>query len=321
MTLAWGIAATGRIARSVGAVIAAHPGMRVAAVGSRDPDRAAGLAAELGAARSYGSYAELVQDSQVQAVYVATPHAQHAEVVEAALAAGRAVLCEKPLTHSLAETQRLAALAKDSGVFLMEGMWMRFNPLVQLLGSRVRAGDLGELQALHASFGFVAAPDPTGRLWNPQLGGGALLDLGVYSVDLARMLLGDPDGVTVTGTLAPTGVDAQSSLHLSWAGGAQALLDISLLAPLPGTALVVGSRGYAELSPTFHAPTRLRLATLGAEVEEHLLADRTAGFVGEIEEVARCLAEGRTQSTVLPLSESVATMAVLEHARSLLGAR
>lgn len=320
-TLAWGVAATGRIARAVGAVIAGHPQMRVAAVGSRDPDRAAGLAAELGAPRAYGSYAELVQDPQVQAVYVATPHAQHAEVVEAALAAGRAVLCEKPLTHSLARTERLAASAAEAGVFLMEGMWMRFNPLVQLLRSRLRAGDLGEPRALHASFGFAAPDDPAGRLWDPALGGGALLDLGVYAVDLARLLLGDPEGVTVTGGLAPTGVDAHSSLHLTWAGGAQALLDTSLLAPLPGTALLVGSRGYAELSPTFHAPTRLRLVTGDSEPVEHLLSDRTAGFVGELEEVARCLADGRTQSDVLPLSETIATMAVLERARRLLGAR
>ncbi len=319
MTLSWGIAATGRIARTVGAVLAAHPDMTVAAVGSRDLGRAQALAADLGAAHAHGSYEALVHDPDVQAVYVATPHAQHADVVALALNAGRAVLCEKPLSHTLAETERLAALSATTGVFLMEGMWMRFNPLVQRLHSLVRDGLLGEVRAVHASFGFAAPADPGGRLWNPNLGGGALLDLGVYTVDFARLLLGDPDQVQVTGSLAATGVDAEQSLHLTWAGGAQALLDTSLLARLPGTALVVGTLGFAELGPSFHAPTRLRLEA--PEPQEHLLEDRMAGFVGEVEEVARCVAAGLAQSPVLPLTETVATMRVLHQARELLGAR
>jgi predicted dehydrogenase len=319
VTLSWGIAATGRIAHAVGTVIAAHPDMRVVAVGSRDLQRAQVLAADLGALHAHGSYAALVEDPEVEAVYVATPHAQHAEVVELALAAGRAVLCEKPLTHSLMETERLVALAADSGGFLMEGMWMRFNPLVRQLQTRV--GELGQVRSIHASFGFPAPTDPEGRLWNPDLGGGALLDLGVYTVDFARMLLGDPDHIEVSGSLAATGVDAEECLHLSWTDGAHALLDTSLVTRLPGTALVVGTLGTAELSPTFHAPTRLRFEVTGSDPEEHVLGERTAGFVGELEEVARCVAEGRTQSEVMPLAETVGTMRVLDQARKLLDHR
>ncbi len=315
MTLSWGIAATGRIARTVGLVIAAHPRMQVAAVGSRDADRAAVLAADLDAPASYGSYEELVVDPAVQAVYVATPHAQHAAVVELALSAGKAVLCEKPMTAALEETERLAALARTSGVFLMEGMWMRFNPLVRRLHDLVRDGGLGVPRALHASFGFAAEQDPTGRLWDPALGGGALLDLGVYTVDLARLLLGDPVQVTARGSLAATGVDAESTLLITGAGGAQAVLSQSLLTGLPGTALVVGSSGWAELAPSFHAPTRLVVQRSGAEPEVHEIRDREAGFVGELEEVERCLAEGRPESDVMPLSASTGTAAVLAEAR------
>jgi predicted dehydrogenase len=319
MTLSWGIAATGRIARSVGSVIAGHPDMHVAAVGSRSPERAASLAAELGAARAYGTYDELVRDPAVDAVYVATPHAQHAGVVEAALRAGRAVLCEKPLTASLAETERLVALAEETGSFLMEAMWMRFNPLVRSLQRVVRDGGMGEVRSLTASFGFPAPFDPAGRLWDPLLGGGALLDLGVYVIDLARLLLGDPERVSATGTSASTGVDAQATVQLGWPGGAHGLLDVSLLTALPGTALVIGTAGYAELGPAFHAPTRLRVHVDGADrVEE--LSDRNAGFVGEIEEVARCVAAGTSESDVLPLAETVATMRVVERARQLAGA-
>jgi predicted dehydrogenase len=318
MTLSWGIAATGRIARTVGSVIAAHPDMRVAAVGSRSLERAAGLAAELGEARSYGSYEELVQDPEVQAVYVATPHAQHADVVEVALRAGRAVLCEKPLTASLAETERLTALAHETGTFLMEAMWMRFNPLVQRLAETVRSGGLGEIRSVHASFGFVAPFDATARLWDPQLGGGALLDLGVYPIDLARLLLGDPALVACTGSMATSGVDAEATVQLGWHGGAGALLDISLVAALPGTALVIGTRGYAELSPTFHAPTQLVVRVDGGSEVVHDVPHRDVGFVGEIEEVARCVAAGRGESEVLPLTETIATMRVIDEAGRLL---
>ncbi|HWH30358.1 MAG TPA: Gfo/Idh/MocA family oxidoreductase [Mycobacteriales bacterium] len=320
MSFGWGVAATGRIARAVGMVVAEHPEMHVAAVGSRDAGRAAALAADLGAPRSYGSYEELARDDDVAAVYVATPHAQHADVVVAALEAGKAVLCEKPLTHDLAETERLARVAQETGAFLMEGMWMRFNPLVRRVADLAESGDLGELRSLHASIGFPAPYDPGGRLWSPSLGGGALLDVGVYTVDLARLLLGDPADVRATGSLAATGVDAESSLVLTFAGGAHAVLDQSLLTRMPTTSLLVGSAGWAQLDAAFYAPTRLVVQRGDDEPEVHVLPDRRAGFEGELEEVVRCVREGRPESDVLPLAETVATMRVLDEARRQLGA-
>ena len=312
MTLGWGIAATGRIARDVGAVIAGHPQMAVAAIGSRDLRRAQALAAELGGT-PHGSYLDLVQDEAVQAVYVATPHALHAEVVEIALAAGKAVLCEKPLTASLSETERLVGLARSSGTFLMEAMWMRFNPLVQQLSGLLQQGVLGPVRSVTAAFGFVAGYDPAGRLWDPALGGGALLDLGVYPVDLARLMLGDPVSVHATGALAPTGVDSEVALLLGFPGGARALLEASLVHAPPATAVVTGTLGHAVLGPSFHAPTSL-VVHVGDHSVEHT-ADRRAGFVGELEEVARCIGAGLGESTVLPLAETVATMRVLSEAQ------
>ena len=316
--LGWGIAATGSIARTVGSVIAAHPDMHVAAVGSRDRDRAAALAADLGGGAAHGSYDALVEDPAVEAVYVATPHPQHAAVVEAALRAGKAVLCEKPLTAELAETERLLEVAAASGGFLMEAVWMRFNPLVQRLADLAADGGLGEVRSLSAAFGFRAPYDPAGRLWAPELGGGALLDLGIYTVDLAQLLLGAPAGVEAHGSLAPTGVDQESSLVLSFASGARALLAQSLVADLPGTAQVVGSRGWARLGPSFHAATELVVETDEGRREESV-DDPHAGYVGELEEVARCRAAGLTQSPLMPLSASLADMRVLDEARRALG--
>ena len=313
MSIGWGVAGTGRIAVEVGQVIAAHPQMAVVAVGSRDLGRATGLAARLGGS-AYGSYADLVNAPGVDAVYVATPHAGHAEVVELALAAGKAVLCEKPLTHLLSETERLVALAQRRGTFMMEAMWMRFNPLAQQLATLVSRGELGEVRSVSASFGFIPPYDAANRLWDNALGGGALLDVGIYPVELARWLLGEPITVHVSGMLAPTGVDREASLLLTFPGGARALLEASFVHAPPSTAVVTGTRGRAELGPRFHAPTRLVVDVDGRRTE---LAqpDPLAGFVGELEEVARCIAAGRAESELMPLTGTVATMRILHEAQ------
>ncbi|GAA3802260.1 Gfo/Idh/MocA family oxidoreductase [Sphaerisporangium flaviroseum] len=314
--LSWGIAATGGIARVVGEVIAAEPGMRVAAVGSRDLERARGLAADLGAPRAYGSYAELVVDPEVDVVYVATPHSHHLQVAELAIAAGRAVLCEKPLAGTVADAERMVKSAREAGVFLMEAMWMRFNPLVRRLHGLVRDGSFGTLRSVSASFGFPLPYDPAHRLWNPDLGGGALLDLGVYPMALSQLLLGEPDTMTVTGALAPSGVDAEAGLLMSWNDGARALLDTSLLSPLANTASVTGTSMRADLDAPFFATRRLVLHTASGESEEHVPAASDNGYAGEIREVHDALSRGLVESTIMPLDDSLAMMRLVEEARA-----
>lgn len=319
MTLGWGIAATGRIARRVGSLIVEEPGMHVAAVGSRSLDRASSLAAELGGT-AHGSYAELVADRDVDAVYVATPHTAHAEVVELALRAGKPVLCEKPLTAELSETERLVALSRSTGTFLMEGMWTRFNPLVQQLAALVGEGVLGQVRSLSAAFGFVADQDPAGRLWAPELGGGALLDVGIYPVDLARLLLGDPLSIRASGNLTGTGIDTDVGMLLTFAGGARALLEASIVHAPPAAAVVTGNLGSAVLGPVFHAPTSL-VVEVGGKRVEHTQPDRFAGFRAELRELARCVAQGRGASEVVPLDATIGTMRVLDEVRRQLQAR
>ncbi|MCG5212267.1 Gfo/Idh/MocA family protein [Streptosporangium sp. KLBMP 9127] len=314
----WGIAATGGIARVVGQVIAAEPGMRVAAVGSRDAGRARRLAEDLGAPRSYGSYAELVRDPEVDAVFVATPHSHHLQVTELAIAAGRAVLCEKPLTATVADAERMVKLAQDSGVFLMEAMWMRFNPLVRRLHALVLDGAFGTIRSVTASFGFSLPYDPAHRLWNPSLGGGALLDLGIYPLALAQLLLGEPETMAVTGAQAASGVDAEAGLLLGYPDGARALLDTSLVSPLANTATVVGTKLRAELDGPFFATRRMVLHG-GGNIEEITVDPSDNGYVGEIREVRDRLAAGATESTVMPLADSLAMMRLIERARLAIG--
>ncbi|GGL09740.1 oxidoreductase [Sphaerisporangium melleum] len=313
--LSWGIAATGGIARTVGRVIAAEPGMRVAAVGSRDAGRAGALAAELDAPRAYGSYAELVLDPEVEAVYVATPHSLHLQVAELAIAAGKAVLCEKPLALTATEAERMVKLAREAGVFLMEAMWMRFNPLVRRVRALVRDGGFGEVRSVAASFGFPAPYDPAHRLWDPALGGGALLDLGIYPMGLAQFLLGEPDAMTATGSLSADGVDAEAGLLLSWNDGARALLDTSLLSPLSNAATVTGTTLRAELTSPFFATRRLVLHGPSGEPEEHVIGEADNGYAGEIREVRDALAEGRAESEIMPLDDTIAMARLLDRAR------
>ncbi|MEU6998330.1 Gfo/Idh/MocA family oxidoreductase [Nonomuraea sp. NPDC046570] len=315
--LSWGIAATGGIARAVGAVIAAEPGMRVAAVGSRDLGRASALAAKLGAPHAHGSYAALCEDPTVEVVYVATPQAQHLAVAEAAIAAGKAVLCEKPLAASVADAERMVRLAREAGVFLMEAMWMRFNPLIRRVAGEQR---FGELRSVEASFGNVLPYDPAHRLWNPATGGGALLDMGIYPFGLAQLLFGEPSRTHVTGALGPSGVDAEAGALLEYAGGARALLETSLVSPMANAACVIGTEMRADLPAPFWAPSRLVLSGPSMETEEHLLDPADNGYAGELREVRTALAEGRTESAIMPLDESLDMMRQLERARQSLGA-
>jgi predicted dehydrogenase len=289
--------------------------MRVAAVGSRDPHRARELADELAAPRAYGSYDELVLDPEVDAVYIATPHSHHLPVAELAIAAGRAVLCEKPLAATAADAERMVKLARDAGVFLMEAMWMRFNPLVTRLHGLVRDGSFGTLRSVSASFGFPMAYDPAHRLWDPALGGGALLDLGIYPMGLAQLLLGEPDTMTVTGAVSPSGVDAEAGLLMSWEQGARALLDTSLLSPLANSASVAGTTMRADLEAPFFATRRMVLHGLTGEPEEHVVDASDNGYAGELREVRDALAQGRTESTIMPLDDSLAMMRLIDEAR------
>lgn len=322
-TFGWGIAATGSIAETVGRVIAAEPGMRIAAVGSRNKDRAAEFAAKVGAGTAYGSYADMIADPAVEAVYVATPHAQHREIVEAALAARKPVLCEKPLAVTVAEAEALVAQARAADVFLMEAMWMRFNPLIQRVQATVESGALGDVRSVSASFGFPMPYDPEHRLWNPALGGGALLDLGIYPVALAYLLLGAPDSTAAVGALGPSGVDAETALLLGWEGGARAMLETSLVSMLPMTATVVGTKGRIDIAPAFHASTQISVHTyggdFGAAPEEFRIDSPAEAYAAQAREVRDCVRAGRVESRIMPLDATLGVLRILEDARSALG--
>jgi predicted dehydrogenase len=310
------VVATGGIADVVTSDMRLVPGAEVRAVSSRDPVKAAEFAARHEIPKSYGDYRELIADPGVDVVYVATPHSSHHAVAREALLAGKAVLCEKPITVSLADAEDLVALARERGVFLMEAMWTRFNPLVRKMRQLVADGVIGEIRSVHCDFGFAAPDDPSHRLWDVAIGGGSLLDLGVYPVALAQMLLGTPDSIAVHGSLRH-GVDAEAALLLRYDGGAFAQLSSSLTANYPIGATVVGTNGRIDLPPTFFRPTQMIVTTTGPEAHTAELTGN--GYTYQIAEVTERVQAGDTESQEMPLEDTLAVMRILTAALDQLG--
>ena len=316
----WGILGAGGIAATVGRDIAASPGSVLHAVGARDAGRAKAFAERHGMRRSYGSYADLVADPDVDVVYVATTHGQHHEHALLALRAGKPVLVEKAFTLNARQAREVVDAARSAGLFCMEAMWMRFNPLVRQAQEIVADGRLGRLVNLRADFSRRFEFSPTHRLFDLGAGGGALLDLGVYPVTFAWLFLGRPQRIAVSGALSETGSDATVAMQFSYPDGQFAQLCTSAVSPSPVGAVVCGTDGWLQLEPTVHRPTRLTVSTAEGPqvVEEDVVGN---GYGAQVAEVERCLRAGETESPMVPLDETVAIMELLDDVRAEVGVR
>jgi predicted dehydrogenase len=317
----WGVVGPGRIAENVVKDFAVVDGARAVAVASRSADRAQAFAARHGIERAYGSYAEILADPAVDVLYVATPHPQHHAIALAALRAGKALLVEKAFTATTAGAVEVIDLARETGVFVMEAMWTRFQPAVVALRELVADGAIGEVRSVQADLGVTREYDPADRLFDLAQGGGALLDLGVYVVNFAQMLLGTPARVAAAGSLFPSGADAEAALLLDYADGRAATLLTSLRNALPGQARVFGTTGWIDVLPRFHHPATIVLHRVGAEPEIITRTPLGAGYAHELIEVTECVRAGRPESAVMPLADTLAVQTVLGDAAEQLGVR
>jgi predicted dehydrogenase len=323
-SLRWGVLAPGGIAADFTDAIHAHSGQRVVAVGSRSAERAAAFAAAHGVERSYGSYEQLVGDAGVDVVYVASPHPQHLELALLAISAGKHVLIEKPMAVTAKDAKVIASAARSAGVFAMEAMWTRYLPQTDIVRQLLRDGAFGEVRVVTADFGFAATFDPASRLFDPALGGGALLDLGVYPISWASFALGAPASIIASGTLTATGVDEQVSLILSSVSGAQALISTGLRAGTPSRATISGSAGRVETDSPFWAPSGLQFfgadGSAGAHWSDPYGRTGRDGMVYEAAALARYVADGLTESPLHGLDESISTLTTIDEARRQIGA-
>ncbi|THJ67935.1 Gfo/Idh/MocA family oxidoreductase [Arthrobacter echini] len=325
--LRWGVAATGGIAAKVTGDLALLEDAVLHAVSSRSADRAAVFAERFGFTAGYGDdggtagYQRLMDDPDVDVVYVATPHGQHFEVSRAALDAGKHVLVEKSFTINAAEALELAQLAAERGLFLMEAVWTRFLPSINRAWDLIHSGVLGEIRWVQADLGFTAPDDRTSRLWDPAAGGGALLDLTVYPLTWALGSLGFPASVSAVGVLSSDGVDEQNALMLRYDSGAYAQLSSSFIASCPAQATVSGSKGWLKTGGKLHDPTELTIAVDGEEPRVERFEQVGAAYTYELREVTRCIQEGLRESPTMPLDDTLATLRLFDDVRAQLGVR
>ncbi|HWS58953.1 MAG TPA: Gfo/Idh/MocA family oxidoreductase [Actinotalea sp.] len=323
-SLRWGILAPGGIAAAFARAVHTHTAQRVTAVASRSPERAAAFAARHGIERVRSSYLELVEDPEVDVVYVAAPQSEHLALGLLALGAGKHTLIEKPMATTADDARRLARAARDAGVLLMEAMWSRYLPQAAVLRALLADGVLGEVRAVSADHGQAIPFDPAHRLYRPELGGGALLDLGIYPVQLASMVLGPPTGVTAVGGLTSTGVDAHATVVLRHEGDAQSTLTTSIVTRTPTVAVVAGSQARIEMAGPFHVPTTMVLAGNDFFGETITWQDPSwvrlmDGLSWEATALARYVGEGRTESPVHTLEETISILGTIDEARRQLG--
>jgi predicted dehydrogenase len=318
--LRWGILATGWIADLFAKDLPAND-MVLSAVGSRSPDKAAAFAARHGIPRWHGSYEALAADPEVDAIYVATPHPFHASAAALCVAAGKHVLVEKPFTLNGAEARRLRELAEQHDVVVLEAMWTRFLPHMVRLREVLASGMIGEIRTLVASHTQDLPDDPGHRLNALELGGGALLDLGIYPVSFAVDILGRPEQIHATARLRPTGADAEVSILFRHAAGASSLLVAASDAPGRNRAEINATEGYVEIDGVWYAPTGFRVYDSKKVLIDEFApaAIRGRGMHFQAAELERLVAAGERISPLMPLPQSVAIMETLDRIRAQIG--
>jgi len=310
--LRWGIIGTGGIARTFASDLRFIDEGVLVAVGSRSQSSADDFAGQFGVEHSYGSYEQLVADDDVDCVYVATPHPMHHENASLALGHGKPVLVEKAFTMTGAEARDLVTLARAKNLFLMEAMWTRFLPHVAALRALLAEGALGDVVTVMADHGKWFELDPGFRLYARDLGGGALLDLGVYPVSFASMILGTPTRVSAMITPAFTGVDGQTSMLFGYDSGAQAVLTCTSLARSSTRASIIGTDARVDIEGDFYAPTSFVVKPRDGDERRYDFERQGRGLHYEALEVARCIGAGEKESPLMPLDESIAIMETMD---------
>lgn len=318
--LRWGVISPGHIADQFTATAHRATASRVVSVVSRSSQRAEEFASRHGIARWGDSVEEMLSRGGLDAVYIASPHAQHRDLARPVLEAGVPVLVEKAFTLNLGQSRELLDLARARGVFAMEAMWARFLPQYDVLRQVLAEGLLGEIIEVAADHGQSFPPDPAHRMYAPELGGGALLDLGVYPVSFAQMVLGDLDDLAVRGDLTGTGVDAYVALLARGARGGRARLSSTLSARTPTEAVVSGTLGSARLDGAFFAPGTLTVSLLDGRSAQFAHPGAPGdGMAYEIAEAARRITAGQLESPLMSWEDTLSVMRTMDAMRAELG--
>lgn len=315
----WGILGTGNIANNMARALHDAPDAGIVAVASRTQERAETFGKKWDIPNCYDSYAALIERSAVDIVYIATPHSEHYANMLLCLDAAKHVLCEKAFTLNAAQARECIARARQQNVFLMEAMWMRFFPAVAQLRTWLQQGIIGDVRLVQADFCINIPFTPEHRLYRPELGGGALLDLGIYPLSFTAMVLGMPQHTQSHAHIGQTGVDELDAMLLTYQNGATASLTCSLRIYKPREAFIIGTHGYIKVHNIFFRPDRLTLHLTGQDAQTQDYSFGGNGYIHEIEEVHACLRAGRTESDIMPLDETAQLMTVMDELRAAWG--
>jgi predicted dehydrogenase len=314
----WGVIGPGAIAAGFADAMQMVDGSRIVAVASRSTERADAFADRFGIPTRYADYAALAEDPEVEVVYVATPQSRHMDDTLALLHAGKHVLCEKPFALDAAQARRMVDEARRNGLFLMEAIWSRYLPAYRSLVEVIGSGRIGEPLLVEADFGFRRPVEPEHRLFRLDLGGGGLLDLGIYPLQLCTLLLGPVEHVSAEGVIGETGVDEHVAAVLRHAGGGLGVIKSALRVNMTCSARVSGSDGVVSIPALMHCPNSITVMSSGG-VEEIDASYEGNGLRFEIEEVQRCLAAGETESPTMTLDETIALASTLDDIRTQIG--
>lgn len=315
-TIRWGILGTGAIAHKFAPGLNDLENIELLAVGSRTQTSADTFADEFKIERRHSSYEALAKDPDIDAIYVSTPHPFHKENTLLCLANGKAVLCEKPFAINAKEALEMVAFAREKKVFLMEAMWSRFLPHMIKVRELLDKDTIGEVRMLEADFGFRTDVNPESRLFAPELGGGALLDVGIYPMSLAFMLFGAPVEVKSFARLGSTGVDEEAAMLFSHRQGQLSLLSTAIRLNTPMEATITGTKGYIRIHSPWWGPSTLTLHVGGKKARKVNVATPLNGYNYEALEVSECLRNGKLESDIMPLDETLAIMKTMDIIRA-----
>ncbi len=318
-TFHWGILGLGKIARKFAEDLASIPDAQLVAVGSRSTERATAFARDFGAEYAAGSYEAIFDGPRLDAIYVATPHAGHQELVELCLRKGVAVLCEKPLGMNIQEVEAMVAIAREKGVFLMEALWSRFTPSTAKVLELLAEGSLGRVEGVRADFGFRMGPNTGSRITDPALGGGSLLDIGIYPVWLCQLLLGEPSEIVAAARLDENGVDIDLHVSLRSADGRLGHAYSTLLGRTKTEALIQTENASLHWHPRFHEPSNFSIIREGERPENYFFECPTNGYSYEAAAVMADVRAGKTENALWSLSDSLVLHRTLTRIRKQVG--
>ena len=314
-TYKWGIIGLGKIAHKFANDLLQISHAEFHAVASRSLEKAKEFAGEYKVANFYGSYEEMILQAELDAVYIATPHVFHCENTLLCLQNKVAVLCEKPFAMNRKEVKQMVDAAKSNDTFLMEAFWTRFLPSTIKVLEIIKEGQIGEVLSIKADFGFKASTDPNGRMYNANLGGGSLLDIGLYPVFLALLILGKPDDVKAFAKIGDTKIDEECNMLFQYNEGQSAILNSSILYETTTEAHIYGTKGMIHIPRRWHESDKFTLYIEGQSSQEISFDYNCKGYQYEAEEVIRCLDAGKKESDILPLSFSMDLMNLLDRVR------